>query len=155
METIIVYVNDAEHARQTLAPMKRQALAPDANASSIQWILVACAPRLTRHVSKWLTHSARKQWRKVWSEKAFNEIGPFLKAGGDKVQTLTAQGSLTEMTNKLLREHGPARVLDARLARIGQDLMPVTQEQQVNPENRWVLPSALVGMGAIVALAGD
>lgn len=155
METIIVYVNDAAHALQTLTPMRKQVQGPGSGATSIKWVLVACAPRLTRHVSKWLTHSARRQWASVWSEKIFTQIAPSLNADGNQVQTLTAQGSLVAMTDRLLKEHGAARVLDARLARIGQDLQPVTREQRISPENRWVLPGAMVSMGTILALAAD
>lgn len=155
METIIVYVNDAAHALQTLTPMRKQAREPAAGTASVQWVVVACAPRLTRHVSKWLTHSARKQWASLWSEKIFAQIEPVLKADGNMVRTMTAQGSLVEMTDRLLKVHGAARVLDARLARIGQDLKPVTREQHISPENRWVLPGAMVSMGTILALAAD
>jgi hypothetical protein len=155
MENIIVYVNDTAHALQTLAPMKQQARPLNATTPATQWIVVACAPRLTRHVSKWLTHSARMQWRAKWSEKVFAEITPVLKADGSTVQTLTAQGSLLEMTDRLLKEHGAARVLDARLALVGQDLLPVTREQHISEGNRWVLPGALAGMGTILTLAAD
>ena len=155
MEKIIVFVNDSAHALQTLAPMCQPSTAPTQADTHTQWIVVACAPRLTRHVSKWLTHSARTQWRDKWSAKVFAEITPILSKAGNQVTTLSAQGSLIEMTDQLLKTHGTARVLDARLALVGQDLLPVMRDQPIQPENRWVLPGAMVSMGTLMALASE
>ena len=155
MESIIVFVNDSAYARQTLAPLKHQALSIGASASATHWIVVACPPRLTRHVSKWLTHSARMQWRAKWSDKLFAEIAPMLKANGSTVQTLTAQGSLVELTDRLLKQHGAAKVLDARLALVGQVLLPVTRDQPVGEGDCSVLPGAMPGMGPVLRLAAD
>ncbi len=155
MEKIIVYVNDTAHALQALAPMC-QTSAASANASvQTQWIVVACPPRLTRHISKWLTYSARLQWREKWSANVFTDLRPLLCGRGGQMKTLTAEGSLVEMTDRLLKTHGVARVLDARLALVGQDMLPVTREQSIRAENRWVLPSAMVGMGTLMALASE
>lgn len=46
MDKIIVYVDDADHAQQLLAP-----LAAKEPASQRHWVLVACAPRMTHRVS--------------------------------------------------------------------------------------------------------
>ena len=155
MEKIIVYVNDAAHALQTLTPMCQKADGSARAASETQWIVVACAPRLTRHISKWLTHSARLQWRQKWAAKVFADITPVLSRHGGQVKTLTAEGSLVEMTDQLLKTYGAARVMDARLGLVGQDMLPVTREQPIHEENRWVLPSAMVGMGTLMALASE
>ncbi len=58
MDKIIVYVDDADHAQQLLAP-----LAAKEPAHQRHWVLVACAPRMTHRVSKWVSHSARESWR--------------------------------------------------------------------------------------------
>ena len=155
MEKIIVYVNDAAHALQTLTPMCQPADGAAQARGQTLWIVVACAPRLTRHISRWLTHSARQQWREKWSAKLFADLTPLLSGPGGQMKTFTADGSLVEMTDRLLKTHGVARVLDARLALVGQDMLPVTREQPISAENRWVLPSAMVGMGTILALAAD
>jgi hypothetical protein len=156
MEKIIVYVNDANHAIQQIAPMRRHAAASAlAGGTGTQWILVASAPRMTRHVSKWLTYSARASWRAKWSERLFADIVPLLKADQDEVQTLLARDPLVEMTDALLLQHGPARVLDARLAMAGQTLQPITRDQPASTQGRWAVPGALVGLGTVMALAAD
>ena len=71
MDKIIVYVDDADHAQQLLAP-----LAAKEPAHQRHWVLVACAPRMTHRVSKWVSHSARESWRNKWADKLFAQIIP-------------------------------------------------------------------------------
>lgn len=153
MEKIIVYLDDAAYAQQQLAPMT--AGAGTAAAPRTHWVLVACAPRMTQHVSKWVTHSARQSWRAKWAEKVFRQIGPHLTQRGDTITTVLAQGPLPELTRRLSTEHGTARVLDARRPKFGQDLQPVTADQPTGKEERWSVPGAVLGMGAVLVLAAD
>ena len=155
MEKIIVYVNDTTHALAQIAPMKRQAIAGASESQRTHWILVACAPRMSRHVSKWLTHSARENFRAKWSEGLFAQITPLLATGHDSVQGVVAHQPLLQMTETLLRQHGAARVLDARLAVAGQPLPPVTRNQPEEVQSRWAVPGAMVGLGTVMALAAD
>ena len=68
---VIVYVDDAAYAQQVLAPLcAREAIA------QTQWVLVACAPRMTHRISKWVSHSARESWRNKWADKLFAQIIP-------------------------------------------------------------------------------
>ena len=54
MEKIILYVDDAVYACEQFAE-----LAPDADTVVARhWVLVACAPRMTHRISKWVSHSA-------------------------------------------------------------------------------------------------
>ena len=75
MDRVIVYVDDAVYAQQVLAPL----FARDA-AARTQWVLVACAPRMTHRISKWVSHSARENWRTKWADKLFAQILPGLRA---------------------------------------------------------------------------
>jgi hypothetical protein len=118
-------------------------------------VLVACAPRMTQHVSKWVTHSARQSWRAKWAEKLFRQIGPHLTRRGDTITTVLAQGRLPELTRRLSAEHGTSRVLDARRPKFGQDLQPVTADQPTGRQERWSVPGAVLGMGAVLVLAAD
>ena len=61
MDKIIVYLDDADHALQQLVPMKNVAQ-PNAEMQTTQWVLVACAPRMTQRISKWVSHSASQPW---------------------------------------------------------------------------------------------
>ncbi len=155
MDKIIVYINDAAHALEKMAPMNSPADTLGTAQASTTWILVACPPLLSRHASKWLTRRAREAWRADWSDRLFGQVVPTLRNASGSVQTLVAQTPLVYMTTRLLREHGPARVMDARLTLFGQDLMPVTENQPVGKISRWTVPGALVGMGTVMALASE
>src|SRR5689334_17128588 len=109
MEKIIVYLDDAQWAWQQLAPMA--AAAPHART---HWILVGCAPRMTRRIGKWVSHQARQNWREKWAAKLFAQITPKLAASGHEVTPVLAKGPLQELTRKLVAELGAAHVLDAR-----------------------------------------
>ena len=154
MDKIIVYVDDAAHAQQQLAPMKSSERAV-AHAAGTHWVLVACAPRMTHRISKWVSHSARENWRAKWAEKLFAQIVPPLQAAGDIVTVVLAKGPLPELTDQLKREHGTSRVLDARRPKFGQDLAPVTNNQPPAKDGRWELPGAVLGMGAMLVLAAE
>jgi hypothetical protein len=158
MDNIIVYLDDEAHALQQLTPMKTgepSGVGPSDEASRTRWILVACPPRLTRRINKWVNHSGRESWRDQWSEKVLARIVPLLESNGDVVVKLVARGKLTALTDRLQREYRPARVLDARRTRFGEDLPPVTSNQPIEHASRWGLPGAMVGVGALLVLASD
>jgi len=110
MQTLIVYVDDAAHALQQLAPL----LAPEDGRSPVRWILIGCAPRVTHHVSKWVTRSARENWRGKWADKLFARLVPVLSGGGDEVLTCMGANPLQAQVDALLAEHAGARLIDAR-----------------------------------------
>ena len=149
MDKIIVYLDDAAHALQQLAPMKSSA------EPATTWILVACPPRLTQHVSKWVNHSAREKWRVKWSNQLFAQITSGFPAPSDTVVRVVASGRLAALSDHLLATHGLARILDARSPRFGEDLEPVTQGQPVSHHSRWSVPGAIAGVGAVMALAAE
>ena len=155
MEKIIVYLDDAAYAQQQLTPMKAAGAAPQDASPATHWVLVACAPRLTHRISKWVSHSARENWRAKWADKLFGQIVPQLQAAGDGVTTVLAKGPLPELTQKLMSEHSAARVLDARRPKFGQDMQPVTTDQPATADGRWSVPGAVVGMGAVLVLAAE
>ena len=88
METIAVFADDAEYARHIVQPMLNSAM-------PTHWVLVACAPRLTHRISKWVSHSAREQWRGKWAAKLFEAMEPTFQAQpGASVETMLAKGPL-------------------------------------------------------------
>lgn len=153
MEKIIVYLDDAAYAQQQLAPMT--AGGAGAAAPRTHWVLVACAPRMTQHISKYVTHSARQNWRVKWADRLFRQIAPHLTEQGDTVTTVLAKGPLPQLTRQLSAEHATSRVLDARRPKFGQDLQPVTPDQPTGKQERWSVPGAVLGMGAVLVLAAD
>ena len=149
MDKIIVYVDDAAHALQQLAPMKSSAK------SATTWILVACPPRLAQHVSKWVNYSAREKWRVKWSDALFDQITSAFAGPSDTVVRVVARGRLAALSDELLAQHGVARILDARCTRFGQDLEPVVEGQPVSHNSRWSVPAAIAGVGALMVLATE
>lgn len=158
METIVVYVDDAAYARQQLAPMCRAAApcgTPRPEAATTHWVLVACAPRMTHRISKWVSHSARESWRAKWSEKLFGQISPWLRQRGDHVTEVVATGPLVALSARLTAEYSGARVLDGRRPKLGQDMQPVTHEQPTDKQAPWTLPSAAAALGMMLVLAAE
>ncbi|RZI95021.1 MAG: hypothetical protein EOP78_07585 [Variovorax sp.] len=158
MEKIILYVDDAGYAREhlaRLAPAATEAGAALAPAATPRhWVLVACAPRMTHRISKWVSHSARENWRGKWLAKVEEQLLPILKAGGNEVTTVLAKGPLTELTQQLRLAHGAASVVDARRPKIGVDLEPVAPDMKP-ASTGWAVPGAVVSMGALLILANE
>ncbi len=147
MDTMIVYNDEAAYALKMLTP-----LLPSGPARTpTRWIVVGCAPRITHHVSKWVTKSARESWRGKWAEKVFAQIVSLLQAPGDLIITQVARGPLGELTDSLLAQHGAARVLDARRPKFGADPQPVTRQQPQEPQGVWGYAAAVAGAGVLVA----
>lgn len=149
MDRVIVYVDDAVYAQQVLAPL----FARDA-AVRTQWVLVACAPRMTHRISKWVSHSARENWRAKWADKLFAQILPVLRVPTDRMTTVLAKGPLAELTDQLQAAGtSAAQVVDARRPKAD------TAEEATRPDKRWsprhgtLLGSLLTGFGALWVLA--
>ena len=110
METIIVYLDDASYAQPLLQSMSQ---AP--HAARTHWVVVACAPRITHRVSKWVSNRARENWRSKWADKLFAEALPMLERSGGKVTSLLARGPLAEVVEQLRAELGSSpQIVDLR-----------------------------------------
>jgi hypothetical protein len=147
METFVIFANDKAHAMNQVLPLLE-------DASSANWVLVGCPPRLTRHASKWLSQRALKKFNAEWTESNLNEVVEVLKQRGESVVTRVAQYSLLQMTKALKSEFGQVRIIDARLKHPMQSLNALTEKQ--SPEaGSWVLPVGALALGAAVSLAVD
>lgn len=133
MDKVIVYVDDPAYARERM---------PAAGGSPTHWLLVACAPRMTHRISKWVSHSARENWRAKWADRLFDQVVPPLTARGDTVTPILARGPLPELTRHLMAEHGTAHVLDVRRPK----------QEPPGGRGQWA-PGALMGLGAALFLA--
>ena len=147
METLIVYVNETEYARNQLAAMLsvRQ---------PTQCVLVGCPPKLNRHISKWISGAARKKWQTQWVDTVCGEISTAFVQEGHQFLTRAAFGPLVNVTKQLQGEFFGARVLDARRPKLAQTREPVIEWQQVQPD----LASRAMGVAAtttILVLAVD
>jgi hypothetical protein len=151
MDKIILYVDDAAYAREFLAKVAADA----GSGGPRQWVLVACAPRMTHRISKWVSHSARENWRAKWFAKVQEQLLPLLAQGGGQVLPVLAKGPLTDLTKRLKLQHGAAQVVDARRPKVGIDLEPVAPDVAPPGQSSWALPGAVVGMGALLMLANE
>ena len=140
---IIVYVDDAAHAQQDLSPLL------ESETAGMRWVLVACAPRMTHRISKWVSHRARENWRDKWADKLFAQLLPGLTTGGSTVTTVLAKGPLAELTQQLQTELGAARVVDARRPKLD-----AAEPPHMPPAHslQGTLPGLLTGLGAWLAL---
>lgn len=134
MEKVIVYLDDPAYARQRM---------PAVAAGPTHWVLVACAPRMTHRISKWVSHSARENWRSRWADKLFEQVVPSLRARGDAVTPVLARSPLPELTRSLMAEHGTVRVLDVR------------RPKQDGSDGRAWSAGTLMGFGALLLLSFD
>jgi hypothetical protein len=150
MNTLIVYLDDASYAQHMLAPMLNKDI-------STRWVLVACAPRMSRRIGKWLSHSARENWRTKWCDNLFAKVMPTLEpgtAGQALVECLVAKGPLPALTQTLRARFGAAQVVDARRPKFGVALESVTLEQP-REKHRWQIPGAVGSLSAVLVLASD
>ena len=148
MENIIVVLDDAEYALQMLAPMKDEG-------HPTQWILLACPPRLTRHIGRWVSPASREAWRNKWSMELVQKLKPVLTAGSDRLQWRLAKGALEDQTRRLQAEFTTHRVFDARRPRLGQDHEPVAAGQPVERNSQWSLSGGVATMGVVLLMAAD
>ncbi|HEX2546860.1 MAG TPA: hypothetical protein VHL79_18400 [Ramlibacter sp.] len=133
MDKVIVYLDDPAYARAQM---------PAIGAPPTHWVLVACAPRMTHRISKWVSHSARENWRAKWADKLFDQVVPPLRERGDAVTPVLARGPLPELTRTLMAQHGTARVIDVR--------RPKAPEGN---EGRWSPPGSVLGASFALLLA--
>jgi hypothetical protein len=148
METFIVYVNDAEHAR-------KQVLAFIEGRGQDRWVLVGCPPRLPRHSGRFLSQPALKRWRTDWTREAVKEIVDLLTSRGHEVITRVVHVPLIAFTRQLRGEFGAgAHLLDARRPRGTSALEPITSEEPVAPPG-WAATSGVLALGALITVAAE
>lgn len=149
MERIVVFVNDADHALQQLQPLLDEGGGPK------HWIVVAAAPRLTRHIGRWVSHSARQQQLERWSAHLFDTIELALRRqAGGQVQTLLVKRPLVEVSEQLKQRHGSLRMLDARKPAPGRADEPICADRPSGERGPSLgVFAATAGLGAMLALA--
>ena len=158
MDKVIVLIDDVAYAQDHLRPMLGRACGVAPAALLLQhthWVVVACPPRITHHVSKFVSHSAREHWRTKWFDTLCAELAPWLQQRGDRITPVLAKEKLMDLSARLMAEHGATRVLDARRPKLGQDLQPVTADQPAPSQSPWALPGTVAGIGFALVLAAD
>ena len=124
METIIVFIDDADCAIQRLQPLLLQP-----SHSATRWILVGCAPRVTRQISRFVTQRTSAGWRDAWADKVFAKLMPQLQTQARPqdifmVHVAPPRQSLDELRSELVGRYGPLQVLDARRPKLAHSVQP-------------------------------
>jgi hypothetical protein len=148
MDKFIVYIDDAVYAQQQLTPLV-------AGSQETQWVVVACAPGLRRHATRFLQHQDIRQWQEEWGATATAEVFSGLGANGQVIATIVPRTSLEDLTTRLHQQYGQLRVVDARRPKFGLDLPALTAGQERPPGWRLEMPSAVAGLGAALILAAE
>ena len=148
MDQIAIFSNDAARARTLLQPLT--GAHPQAH-----WIVVACPPRLTRHIGRWVTRSAQGLWRERWAAELYAELDPLLvQAGAPRVDSVLAKHAPGEVLKELQQRHPALRVLDARRPRAGTGDALLTGGLPGADAPQATHPVALLsGLAAMLALA--
>ncbi len=141
MERIAVLADDPRQFRETLQPLLAHQPEPG------QWVVVACSPRVTNRMSKWVSRSTREHWRRKWAEKLFADVVPWLESHGSAVECVVADGSVDDFARRL----GRVQVIDAR--RTKMSTLPQAHQQFWHVLQ--ALPAMLAGLGAALALVVD
>ena len=110
---------------------------------------------MTHRISKWVSHSARENWRTKWADKLFAQILPALRTPAHNVTTVVAKGPLAELTEQLqAAQPAAAQVVDARRPKSDA---PQTQDaggrHWPRAQPGTLLGSLLTGCGALWMLA--
>jgi hypothetical protein len=146
MRTIALFIDDAAAARMALQPLM-QSRDPG------RLVLVACAPKLSRHVGRFVSHAGREQYRERWARGLFAELQPLWSmAPRGTVETMIARVPLEVIVQRMKLHEGIELVaIDARKAALEQ-----AQASQATPARRaarrWLIP-AFVTTGLGIALA--
>ena len=107
MNVKIVFVDDADFTLKRLGEY--------AHADNEHWVLVACAPKITRRASRWGNRSTLDKWRNKWAKNLFEGKQPNsqpLQSG--HLSTHISEVSVQQMTAQLHAEYPDAEVLDWR-----------------------------------------
>ncbi|MEP6876225.1 MAG: hypothetical protein ABI887_17865 [Burkholderiales bacterium] len=149
MERIAVFVNDAAHARHLLQPML-------GTSGRTHWIVVACPPRLTRHVGRWVSQPVRRAWRERWGGQLLAQLAPDLaEPGGSRIEPLVAHRPLVEVSAGLVARFPGLRLLDARRPILGKPEEPLTAAQPPTGTSPWAETMAAAGSLAAVLSFAD
>lgn len=151
MEQIAVFIDNATHARRIIEPMLTR------SDDQWRWVVVACPPRLSRHVGRWVSHVGRQQWQRRWLQDLRRAIDPmFARQSTDGVQWLLADGALEPLGRRLRSQYGAGlHLLDARVPKLGRPGEPLSAGQPATTAEEWRAPVAVSSSLAVMLALAD
>lgn len=148
MKTVALFIDDADAARMALQPLMRPGGAG-------RVILVACAPKLSRHVGRFISQAGREQYRQRWARELFSELQPLWSlAPRGAVETMVAKAPPEVIVQRLkIHEGADLLAIDARKA--GLEAARAGQEAPARrAARRWLVPAFITsGLGIALALS--
>ena len=148
MPTIALFIDDAEAARLALRPILQ-------SRDARRVILVACAPKLTRHVSRFVSQAGREQYRQNWARDLFSELQPLWSAAPrGTIETMIAKAPPDVIVQRMRVQVGTDLLaIDARKAGLEQALAGQATPARI-AARRWLVPAFITsGLGIALALA--
>jgi hypothetical protein len=153
MRHVALFIDDAAAARLALQPLMQSA-DPD------RVVLVACAPKFSHHVGRFLTHAHRDQYRQRWARELFAELQPLWAAAPrGAVETMVAKAPIDVMVQRMRVRYGTDLIaMDARRAGLEHAREGAKPASGPAPEptvaQRWLVPAFVTsGVGIALALA--
>jgi hypothetical protein len=148
MRTIALFIDDAAAARMALQPLMQS---KDAG----RVVLVACAPKLSRHVGRFVSNAGREQYRQRWAGDLFTELQPLWSAAPrGTVETMIAKAPLEVIVQRMkVREGTELVAIDARKAALEQARLNQATPVQL-AARRWLIPAFITtGLGIALAIS--
>jgi hypothetical protein len=147
MRSVALFIDDAAAARLALQALMQ---APEPG----HVVLVACAPKLTHHVGRFVSHAGREQYRQRWARELFSELQPLWSmAPRGTVETTIAKAPLDVVVQRMRVRFGTDLVaIDARRAGLEQARQGARPTPAQEAVRRWLVP-AFVTSGVGIALA--
>lgn len=146
MRTIALFIDDAAAARIAMQPLIQSRAAG-------RVVLVACAPKLSRHVGRFVSNAGREQYRQRWARELFTELQPlWATAPRGTVETMIAKAPLEVILQRMkVHEGTDLLAIDARKAALEQARLSQATPTRL-AARRWLIP-AFVTTGLGIALA--
>jgi hypothetical protein len=156
-QSVILVLDDAQCLLQGLPAMQT---APDvttpasagAGSPPRHWVVLACPPRMSQRIGKFMSQSARAGWQARWIDKLRAQIQPVLQEGRDTMELHILGNQFAAQLKTLQSVHPGADVKDLRRPRIGE--APATQSVAKGLA-RGALPGGLLMLVLALSLTPD
>lgn len=158
-ETVIVVIDDAQRVLQELAtlpplpPSGHGAVAADEPAPH-HWVLLACPPRMSQRIGKFMSQSARQGWQNRWSEKLRAQLAPTIQEQCGTFELHIAGSSFPAQLLALRTAHPGAVVRDLRQPRSQPATGPAPSAARKG-FGRGALPGSLLMLLCVLSITPD
>ncbi len=122
LDTLVVLLDDGPTAQAMLSDLLSQRTGTAQPMRTLHLVLVACPPRMTHRMSKWLSHRTREGWRQRWQTRLHEAVQPVLQQARVRSNWVLADGPLHELTQRLKEQHQAQSIVDLRRSRLSDTI---------------------------------